>query len=264
MKNTIVFIFFLIIVSVTLSGCSDSQPSNNIIAVDKPLTQSQIDEIITLTNEDLIKDIDYSQVTRPDAEEQAKINNNCRNLGEKLKGKVTVENTSIIIARINGEAVTLSDWYYEKFSDISKAESRNKPVPSDEEIFNNLLKIKTISSTARKLGLYPPENQVNTYLEDQQKYMDQLRLEEIIVLLEAWDISEEEYFFLMKEHFADSLAKANWGVYLDKYSDIPEKEEGYTVKSPLWIDENIIAPLLENAKVEITEEGSSLGISYVK
>ncbi len=260
MKNTIIFVFCLVIITVTLSGCS--QQSNNIIDIDKPLTQSQIDEIITLTNEGLIKDIDYSKVTRPDAEEQAKINNNCRNLGEKLKGNVTVENNTIIIARVNGEAVILSDWYYEIFSEITKAENRNKPVPSDEEIFNNLLIIKTISSTARKLGLYPPENQINIYLADQQKCMDQLRLEEIIVLLEAWDISEEEYFLLMKDHFADSLAKANWGVYLDKYSDIPEKEEGYAVKSPLWIDEEIIEPLLENAKVELTEKGLQLGISY--
>ncbi len=64
----------------------------------------------------------------------------------------------------------------------------------------------------------------------------------------------------MKDCFADSMSKANWGVYSENYTDIPEKQEGYVVESPLWIDENIIAPLLENAKVEITTEGLQLGI----
>ncbi len=256
MKNIIVFVFCLVIIAITLSGCS--QQSNNKIDIDKQLTQSQIDEIISLTNEGLIKDIDYSKVTRPDPEEQAKINNKCRNLGESLKGRVTIENMAIIIAHINGEAVTLSEWHYEKISEITKSENMNKPVPSDEEIFNNLLKIKTISSTARKLGLYPPVDQINTYLADQKKCMAMMELEEIAVLLDAWDISEEEYLLLMEDRFADNLAKTNWGIYFDKYSNISEKEAGYLAKSPLWIDENIIEPLLENAKVELTPEGRQL------
>ena len=94
-----------------LTGCTNSQQANNI--KDKPLTHSQINEIIAATNEGLIKDIDFSKVTKPDPAQQAEINQKLRNLGEKLKGKVTIENTNIFIARVNGEAVTASYWYYE-------------------------------------------------------------------------------------------------------------------------------------------------------
>lgn len=261
LKNVLVLVFCLIIMAMTLPGCSDSKQSNNIIDIDKPLTQSQIDEIITLTNEGLIKDIDYSTVTKPDPEEQAVLNKKFRNLGEKLKGRVTVENTTIIIAWVDGEAITLSDWYYEKYWESGKAENKIQPVPPDEEIFSNLLKTKTISSTARRLGLYPFEEQVNTYLANQKKCMAQLKPEEIAVLLEAWNISEDEYFLLMEYRFADSLAKANWRVYLDTYSDIPEKEEGYAVKIPLAIDD-ITETLLETVKVDLTPEGRQLGINY--
>ncbi len=61
-------------------------------------------------------------------------------------------------------------------------------------------------------------------------------------------------------YFIDSLAKANWGVYLQKY--LQEEEQGYAVKSPLWIDDDKIISLLEQAEVVVTPEGRQLGISY--
>ncbi len=188
MRNTIL-IWLLLMVTI-LTGCTNSQQANNI--KEKPLTHSQINEIIATSNEGLIKDIDLSEVTKPDPDQQAEINQKMRNLGEKLKGKVTIENTNIVIARVNGEAVTAADWYFEKNWEAGKAENKNEPAPSNEEIFNNLLKLKVVSSTARKLGLYPPDNQINAYMDDQRKYMEKLRLEENTVLLKAWNISEEE------------------------------------------------------------------------
>jgi hypothetical protein len=257
MRNTI--LIWLLLTVTILTGCTNSQQSNNIKDIDKPLTQSQINEIIATSNEGLIKDIDLSEVTKPDPDQQAEINQKMRSLGEKLKGKVTIENTNIVVARVNGEAVTAADWYFEKNWEAGKAENKNEPAPSNEKIFNNLLKLKVVSSTARKLGLYPPDDQINAYMADQRKYMEKLRLEEITVLLKAWNISEEEYFLLMEDRFIDSLAKANWGVYLQKY--LQEEEQGYAEKSPLWIDDKIIS-LLEQAEVVVTPEGRQLGISY--
>jgi len=260
MRNTIL-IWLLLMVTI-LTGCTNSQQSNNIKDIDKPLTQSQISEIIAATNEGLIKDIDFSKVIKPDPDQQAEINQKMRNLGEKLKGKVTIENTNIVIARVNGEAVTAADWYYEKNWQAGKAENKNEPAPSNEEIFNNLLKVKVVSSTARKLGLYPPKEQINAYIADQRKYMEKLRPEEITVLLKAWNISEQEYFLLMEVRFIDSLAKANWSVYLQKYGDLQEDKQGYIVKSPLWVDDDKIMSLLEEPEVEVTPEGRQLGITY--
>jgi small GTP-binding protein len=254
MRNTI--LIWLLLTVTILTGCTNSQQSNNIKDIDKPLTQSQINEIIATSNEGLIKDIDLSEVTKPDPDQQAEINQKMRSLGEKLKGKVTIENTNIVVARVNGEAVTSADWYFEKNWEAGKAENKNEPAPSNEKIFNNLLKLKVVSSTARKLGLYPPDDQINAYMADQRKYMEKLRLEEITVLLKAWNISEEEYFLLMEDRFIDSLAKANWGVYLQKY--LQEEEQGYAEKSPLWIDDKIIS-LLEQAEVVVTPEGRQLG-----
>ncbi len=256
MRNTI--LIWLLLTVTILTGCTNSQQANNI--KDKPLTQAQINEIIEATNEGLIKDIDFSEVTKPDPAQQAEINQKMRNLGEKLKGKVTIENTNIVVARVNGEAVTAADWYYEKNWEAGKAENKNEPAPSNEEIFNNLLKLKVVSSTARKLELYPPDEQINAYMADQRKYMEKLRPEEITVLLKAWNISEEEYFLLMEDRLIDSLAKANWRVYLQKY--LQEDELGYAVKSPLWVDDDKIMSLLEEPEVEVTPEGRQLGITY--
>ncbi len=136
-------------------------------------------------------------------------------------------------------------------------------MPSDAEILNDLIETKVISSTARSLGIYPPGDQVEAYIADQQKYMEVLKPEEITVLIQAWGISEEEYFLIMEDRFTDSLAKINWGVYLEKYEgEAPEGEQGYVSKSPSWIGDDKIKPLLEKAKVEITWEGRQLGISY--
>lgn len=260
MRNTI--IIWLLFMIMILTGCSNLHESNKIKDTDQPLTRSQINEIISVTNESLIKEIDLSQVTKTDPTIQADINEKMRHLGENFKGKVTIENTNIVIARVNGESITASDWYYEKNWEIGKAENRNKRIPSNEEIFNNLIKAKVISSTARKLGLYPPEDQVNAYIADQRKIMEQLKPEEITVLLNTWNISEEEYLLLMKDRFTDSLAKVNWLIYLEKYGDNQEDVQGYMVKSPPGIDDDKIMSLLEEAEVELTSEGYQLGINY--
>lgn len=81
-------------------------------------------------------------------------------------------------------------------------------------------------------------------------------------IIKAWGISEEEYFLLMKDRFTSSLARANWGTYLDKYGDSPKTGQGYVAKSPLWIDDDKIKPLLDEVKVEVTSDGRQLGISY--
>lgn len=259
-RNTIIIgLLFLITM---LTACSNSNESGQSKDTVQALNRSQIDEIIKATNESLIKEIDYSHLTKPGPAQQTEFNEKMGHLGAKLKGKVTIENTSIVIARVNGETITASDWYFEKASETLRAESHNKSIPSDKEIFSNLIREKVINSTASKLGLYPPENQIDTYIADQRKYMDKVKPEEITVLLKAWGISEEEYFLIMRDRFTNSLAKANWGIYLEKYRDSPEEQQGYVAKSPLWIDDDKIKPLLDEAKVEVTSEGRHLGISY--
>jgi hypothetical protein len=64
----------------------------------------------------------------------------------------------------------------------------------------------------------------------------------------------------MEDRLIDSLAKANWRVYLQKY--LQEDEQGYAVKSPLWVDDDKIMSLLEEPEVEVTPEGRQLGITY--
>lgn len=257
-RSIIIGLLFIITV---FSGCSNINESNQTQDTAQPLTQAQINEIITAATESLIVDVDLSSITKPDPAQQAEINQRMKSLGEMCKGTVTIENKDMVIARVNGEPITASDWYWEKNNKTVQAEYKQEPVPSDEEIFDRLIQVKAITGTARNLGLYPPEEQVKAYIADQRKYMDQLQPEEIIILMKSWDISEEEYFLLMEDRFADSLAKVNWGVYLNKYGELKD-DQGYVVKSPLWIDNDTILPLLEEMKVEITSEGRQLGISY--
>ncbi|MEA1961003.1 MAG: hypothetical protein U9N81_06965 [Bacillota bacterium] len=259
MRNTI--IIWLLFTITILSGCSNANPSNEITDTAQPLTRSQIDEIITATNGSMIQEIDFSQVTKSDPAQQADMNEKMRHLGEKLNGKVTIENTNIVIARVNGEAITASDWYFEKSWEVGKAETRNKRIPSDKELFNNLIKAKAISSTARSLGLYPPEDQVNAYMADQRKCLEELKPEELTVLLNTWSVSEEEYLLLMRDCYTDSLANVNWHIYLEKYEDHQEDVQKYTVKNPQKIYDDKIMKLVEEAEVEVTSEGYRLGIS---
>lgn len=257
-KLVIILLLFIITI---LSGCSNVHESNNFEDSKQPLTKAQVDEIITAATESIIVDVDYSQISKPDSVQQTEINERMRCLGEKLKGKVTIENINIVVARVNRENITASDWYWEKINNTLQAEYNNKSLPSDAEILNDLIETKVISSTARSLGIYPPDDQVKAYIADQQKYMEILKPEEITILIRAWGISEEDYFLLMEDRFADSLAKINWGVYLEKYEDeAQEDEQGYVAKSPSWIDDDRIKPLLEKAKVEVTSEGRQWGI----
>lgn len=257
-RNTI--LIGLLFMLTLLTACSNTQESNKAEEINQKLTQAQINEIITATNESLIQEIDFSQITKPDPEQQAEVNEKMRKLGEKLKGQVTIENTNIVVAQVNGEPITASDWYFEKASETQKAENKKKRIPPDKEILNNLIQDKVINSEARKLGLYPPEEQLEAYLADQRNYMEKLQLEEIKVFLKAWGVSEEEYLLLMRDRFTSSLAKANWGNYLDKYGDAPEAEHGYVAKSPLRIGDDKIKPLLAEAKVEVSSEGRQLGL----
>lgn len=74
-----------------LTVCSNTRQSEQSKESNKQLTPSQINEIITVTNKSLIQEIDFSQITKPDPEQQAEINEKMRKLGEKLKGRVTSE-----------------------------------------------------------------------------------------------------------------------------------------------------------------------------
>ncbi len=258
-KLIIILLLFIITI---LYGCSNGDESINIKDYRQPLTRAQIDEIITTATESIIVDVDYSQITKPDPVQQTEINERMRYLGEQLKGKVTIENTNIVVARVNGETVTASDWYWKKVNNTVQAEFNNKSIPSDAEILKDLIKTKVISNTARSLGIYPPEDQIKAYIADQQKIMEILKPEEIIILIQAWGISEEEYYLIMEDRFTDSLAKTNWGVYLEKYEhEGQEDKQGYVAKSFSWIGDDKIKPLLEKANVEITSEGRKLGIS---
>lgn len=253
-KSAIILLLFIITI---LNGCSNVHEAN-FEDFEQPLTKAQVDEIITTATESIIVDVDFSQISKPDPVQQTEINERMRCLGKKLKGKVTIENKNIIVARVNEETITASDWYWEKINKIIQAEYNNMSIPSSAEILNDLIETKVISSTARNLGIYPPEEQIKAYIADQQRYMG---IEEITILIQAWGISEEDYFLLMEDRFADSLAKINWGVYLEKYKDeAHEDEQGYVAKNPSRIGDARTKPLLDKAKVEITSEGRKLGI----
>lgn len=257
----IIAVWFLII-STMMIGCS-SRPESNLENTRPPLTEAQINDIIRTATDSVIVDVDFSQISKPAPTQQSAINERMRRLGENLQGLVTMDNKSVVVARIDGEAVTASEWYWEKTTEVVRAEYAHESIPSNEEIFNDLIETKVISSTARGLGIYPPEEQIAEYIADQQKYMENLKPEEMTILIQAWNISEDEYFSLVEGRYADSLAKINWGVYLRQYGDeTQDNEEGYTPQSPSWIDSDRIAPLIDKAVVEITPEGRQLGISY--
>ena len=131
-----------------LNACSNGRESNNFEDSQQPLTKAQIDEIITAATESAIVDIDFSQISKPDPVQQTEINERMHCLGEKLKGKVTIENRDIVVARVNGETITASNWYWEKINKILQAEFNNKSIPSDAEILNDLIETKVISSAA--------------------------------------------------------------------------------------------------------------------
>ncbi len=257
----IIIVCLLFIIPVLSAGCWQTDQANGIKDAPPPLTEAEIDEIIASATKSVIVDIDLSQVSKPDPAQQRELNERMRFFGESLKGKVTLENKKIVVARVNGEFVFASDWYLEEIDTIVRAKYGNKDTPSNAEIFNDLIETKVISSTARSLGIYPPEEQIKAYIADQRKYMEELQLEEIIILIQAWGISEEEYYLLMEDRFADSLAKINWGVYLNKYdNEMQDDKQGYIVESPARIDADKIKPLVEKAKVEVTSEGRHLGL----
>lgn len=255
MKRYVVLVLLLVM---ALSGCSAAKTSGGSDEVVKPLSQPEIQAIIRKTNKSLIGNV-LLQSDRLSPAEQARTNEMMQKLGKALKDKATVANQSVILARVDGEPLTASDWYYRKGWEIAKAENRARPVPSDREILNELIEIKAISSAARRLGLYPPADQIEAYVTDQRRIMNAVKPEEIYVMLDAWGISEEEYYELMKGIWTDSLARTNWCFYLDKYV-LPQAPKESREADPNEFCNNQAARLREKAKVEITPAGHDLGL----
>ena len=103
-----------------------------------------------------VVDVDVSQISKPNPVQQTEINERMHSLGEKLKGKVTIENRNIVVARVNGETITASNWYWEKINKILQAEFNNKSIPSDAKILNDLIETHSDKPCCRRLRLFPP------------------------------------------------------------------------------------------------------------
>lgn len=255
MKRYVVSVLLLVVV---LSGCSAAKTSAGSDKAVKPLSQAEIQAIIRETNKSLIGNV-LSPDDKPSPAEQARANEMMQKLGKALKDKATVDNRSVILARVDGEALTAFDWYYRKGWEMGKAENSARPVSSDREILDELIEIKAITSAARQLGLYPPVAQIEAYVADQRRIMNAVKPEEIFVMLDAWGISEEEYYELMKGVWTDSLARTNWCFYMKKHV-LPHAPKESSVTDVNELYNNQAARLREKAKVEITPAGRALGL----
>ena len=100
---------------------------------------------------------------------------------------------------------------------------------------------------AKKQGLYPSEKDINNYINEQKEMMKNKEMSnDLFYILKGWQISENEYFDLMKGIWADSIAISNW--FERNYApllSITEDQEK---------DEKANEIVMQNSKVEIVEQ----------
>lgn len=197
--------------------------------------------------------------------EQIKRNEIHQRLGEALKDNVTVSNSENIVAIVNGENISVNEWNYYKIWDTEKVKNFGEVVPSDQQILDSLVKNKVIVSAAKQQGLYPNEEEINSYISEQRQIMAKERPQDVYNLIKGWGISEEEYFSIMKDIWGDSIARLNWYDALRKNSPQKGNEttEDYMIRlKKIYNDE--VASLVEKPNIEITNQGMLLGLSYSK
>ncbi len=185
--------------------------------------------------------------------------------GETLKDNVTVSNSENIVAIVNGENISLNEWNYNKISDTGRAKNFGEAVPSDQQILDTLIKNKVIVSTAKQQGLYPNEEEINSYISEQRQIMAKEQPQDVYNLIKGWGISEEEFFSIMKDIWGDSIARLNWYEALGKNS--PQKENETTGDYRIRLEEiynDEVTGLVESSNIEITNQGILLGLSYSK
>lgn len=168
------------------------------------------------------------------------------NLGEALN-KAVIPGNELIIAYVNDEPIFLNEFNYYKTFDQQKAKELNELVPNNRIIFDQLVKRKIKVELAKKQGLYPSEKDINNYINEQKEMMKNKEMSnDLFYILKGWQISENEYFDLMKGIWADSIAISNW--FERNYApllSITEDQEK---------DEKANEIVMQNSKVEIVEQ----------
>lgn len=168
------------------------------------------------------------------------------NLGEALN-KAVIPGNELIIAYVNDEPIFLNEFNYYKAFDQQKAKELNELVPNNRIIFDQLVKRKINVELAKKQGLYPSEKDINNYINEQKEMMKNKEMSnDLFYILKGWQISENEYFDLMKGIWADSIAISNW--FERNYApllSITEDQEK---------DEKANEIVMQNSKVEIVEQ----------
>ncbi|MGE5398507.1 MAG: hypothetical protein ACM3MK_13365, partial [Chitinophagales bacterium] len=134
---------------------------------------------------------------------------NLYQLGLAFNGKVTKSNSKVILMQIDGEPITLSEWHYFQAGDKVQAVGHgDKLLPTNKDIMHNLIGRKAAVAAAKKAGVYPSEDIIQAYVDEQRRIS--LKEPDMEALLTGWGIQDDEYFMLMKGIWADSLAIQNW------------------------------------------------------
>jgi hypothetical protein len=188
-------------------------------------------------------------------------------LGTELAKLIKPDNNSIIIAHVNAEDINLNEWNYSKTFDTGKAKEMGTEPPADTLILQELIERKLKVDAARQMGIYPSEQEIEAYVNEQRDLAKKGDCSDLDSILRGWKISENEFFELMRETWADSIAIERWykKAVISQVAkpDDPQGEAAYTEKLQDAYHKELKI-LKQTATIEITPSGSELGLSFTE
>lgn len=186
-------------------------------------------------------------------------------LGTDLGQTVRIDDKNTILAIVNGETISLSEFNYSSTFEVSKAKEMGCVAPDKKAIFRDLVERKCKVAAARQVDMYPSDDEITDYVVEQRKLMDGDGGSDVKQLLTGWGISTEDYFSLMRGTWADSIAIERWysKTITEKVGEPNNQEDftAYTERATNLYNE-IITELIDKSTIQITETGKVMGLAY--
>ncbi|MDD2586787.1 MAG: hypothetical protein PHT79_09795 [Syntrophomonadaceae bacterium] len=171
--------------------------------------------------------------------------------GKRLKNLVTFDNNKVILAYVNNEPISLSDFNWVQNDPGQKH--------STQRVFKCLADWKIQAAAARALNLYPDKIEILQCLENEKQYL--MNNKYFKAALKGWGISFDEYVEITKGQMKDKLAIGKWQAHLydNVIPKLPDDKSPSLDEAPAFFVEEAIKEY-GGLDVRIIEAGEELGL----
>ena len=171
--------------------------------------------------------------------------------GKRLKNLVTFDNNKVILAYVNNEPISLSDF------NLVQNDPGQKH--STQGVFKYLVDWKIQAAAARALNLYPDKTEILQCRENEKQYL--MNNKYFKAALKGWGISFDEYVEITMGQMKDKLAIGKWQAHLydNVIPKLPDEKSPSLDEAPAFFVEEAIREY-GDLDIQITKAGKKIGL----